>query len=625
MRLGNLVHRKLRRIRRVTGVLWKSYKVKVVSLSLYLVPKEKQRLFILTIIIGLVCGLAAVLFHLSIQIAEDLLINRALDQSGSMIALIVIVPVAGGLICGILLRYFFPDARGSGVPQVKIAYAIRGGRLPLKDAVSKFFISVMQIGTGASLGREGPTVQICAAISSSLGRLFAVSQENQRKLIPVGTAAGIAAAFNAPIAAITFTIEEIIGDLDPSILSGVIVAAAISAAIERSILGGHPVFTLNQTYGLDNATSLIFYAGLGCVAAVVSVVFSESLLRLRTAFRRRKEIPLSLRPAVGGVVTGLLILIAYKGLGVSGIAGSGYATLSQALAGGLALQALFVLCIFKIAATVFNYSSGGAGGIFAPALFIGGMLGGMVGSLEVNILGHPGTEIGSFALVGMGAVFAGIIRAPITSVLIIFEMTGSYGLILPLMIANMTSYGISRMYRSSSIYEALLEQDGIILPDNEERTKHAFEFLRVREAFNSDIVTLSADLTVNEALEAISKFGFTLYPILDDEGICIGTVSEVRLRRTLAESGGERTVGSIAARCQRISPATYLNKAVAKMNKNRVRQLAVVSKKEGKFLGLLTMTDIVRAEAEAIMARKNLQAEQIVEIHESRAGTATRG
>lgn len=616
MRLRKPLNRKLSKLRRIAAVFWKHYKVRVVELSLNLVPQEKQRLFILTIVIGLICGLAAVLFHLSIQFAEGLLIERTFRLSGWMVVFIVAAPVAGGLLCGILLRYFFPDARGSGVPQVKIAYAIRGGRLPLMDAVSKFFISTLQIGSGASLGREGPTVHICAAISSSLGRLFAVSQENQKKLIPVGTAAGIAAAFNAPIAAITFTIEEIIGDLDPGILSGVIVAAAIAAAIERTILGTHPVFTLTQAYGLDDPSLLISYAGLGCVAAGVSLVFSESLLKLRNYFRKMKRVPLAVRPAFGGLVTGILIFVAYKWVGVSGVAGSGYDTLSRALSGGLALKALLALCVFKIVATVFSYSSGGAGGIFAPALFIGGMLGGMVGSLEVNVMGHPGSEIGSFALVGMGAVFAGIIRAPITSVLIIFEMTGSYGLILPLMIANMTSYGISRMYRKDSIYEALLEQDGIMLPESDDRAKHALEFLKVGQVYNSEIVTLGADLRVDEALEAIGRRGFSVYPVLDEKGVCLGMVSEVRLRRTMAENGAGRKLRAIAARGQRVGPGAPLNKAVAIMNRNRARQLAVVSKDGGRFLGLLTMTDIVRAEAEAIMAKKDLDPEALDEIGE---------
>jgi len=209
-------------------------------------------------------------------------------------------------------------------------------------------------------------------------------------------------------------------------------------------------------------------------------------------------------------------------------------------------------------------------------------------------------------------------------VLIIFEMTGSYGLILPLMIANMTSYGISRMYRPNSIYEALLEQDGIILPDDDERSKHAFEFLRVRDAYNPDIVTLRDDLTVEEALESVGRLAFSIYPIIAPDGRCVGTISEARLRRTLAEKGGDKRIRSVAGPVHTVSPGVRVSRAVAKMNKHRVRQLAVVSTIDERFLGILSMTDIVRAEAAAIMARKDVQPDQSIEIHESRTGTRSR-
>ena len=277
----------------------------------------------------------------------------------------------------------------------------------------------------------------------------------------MGVAAGIAAAFNAPIAAVTFTIEEVVGDLDQTVLSGVIVAAAIAAAIERAILGEHPVFTVTQSYGLHDARSLIFYAILGVAAAFVSLVFNESLLKLRGYFKQTSVFPLWMQPMIGGLITGVLAVAAVYYLNTGGINGGGYDTLSVALSGSLTFKVMAVLCVFKLAATVFSYSSGGAGGIFAPALFIGGMLGGVVGILDISVLGSGSSEIGAFALVGMGAVFAGIVRAPITSVLIIFEMTGSYGLILPLMIANMSAYALARHYRPVPIYEALIEQDGI--------------------------------------------------------------------------------------------------------------------------------------------------------------------
>jgi CIC family chloride channel protein len=242
-----------------------------------------------------------------------------------------------------------------------------------------------------------------------------------------------------------------------------IVAAALAAVVERMVLGGHPVFDLKHAFSLDAASSLLLYAVLGVAAAFVSVMFTESLLKIRAWFASFRRLPRWAQPAIGGLITGGLAVTAMLVFHTGGITGGGYSLLAAALGGSLALKVLIGLCLLKLAATVWSYSSGGAGGIFAPALFIGGMLGGAVGFLDVALFGNPPTTIASFALVGMGAVFAGVIRAPITSVLIIIEMTNGYSLILPLMIANMSAYGLARRLRPLPIYEALLAQDGVHL------------------------------------------------------------------------------------------------------------------------------------------------------------------
>jgi CIC family chloride channel protein len=376
---------------------------------------------------------------------------------------VILVPTLGAIASGLLLQYVVPNARGSGIPQVKVAYGQEGGRVRFRDAVGKFFVSALQLGTGSSLGREGPTVQICCGVASMFGRAARISPPNLRRLLPVGAAAGIAAAFNAPIAAVTFTIEEIVGTLDQTVLSGVIVAAALAAVVERSVLGVEPVFTIRESHQLEGPASLLLYVALGLVAAGVSIAFTDGLLRLRHRAREIRRLPAWAVPGIGGLVTGVLGVVAFASLRAQGITGGGYLTLSQALAGAIPVRAMLVLCAMKAVATVFSYSSGGAGGIFAPSLFIGGMLGGAFGALDVALFHHPPSSIGSFALVGMGAVFAGIVRAPMTSVLIIIEMTSGYSLILPLMIANMSAYVLARHFRPVPVYEALLEQDGIHL------------------------------------------------------------------------------------------------------------------------------------------------------------------
>ncbi|MBZ5527168.1 MAG: chloride channel protein [Acidobacteriia bacterium] len=438
---------------------------KIHALLLRLTPTERQRLLLVTIVSGGLCGLAAVSFHICIDKAEALLINRALAAPHlSWIYWTILTPALGSLFAGLALHYWVPGAVGSGVPQVKLAYALHSGYVSWRDAAGKFILGILQIGSGASLGREGPTVQICAGVSSLLARVTSLSRQNQRRMASIGVAAGIAAAFNAPIAAVTFTLEEIIGDLDQTMLSGVIVAAAIAAVVERGILGQHPVFQMQRAYSMGPASSLVSYAMLGVLSAIVSVIFTDSLLGLRGWFKRFTAVPKWVHPAMGGALTGALAVVGILWLKQDGITGGGYRTLSLALTGSLPAKVLIGLCLLKVAATVCSYSSGGVGGIFAPVLFMGGMLGGAVGYVDVAVLHHSADSIGAFALVGMGAVFAGSIRAPMTSVLIIFEMTGGYGLVLPLMVANMSAFALARHWRRVPVYEALLAQDGIHLP-----------------------------------------------------------------------------------------------------------------------------------------------------------------
>jgi len=427
-------------------------------------PTERQRLLAVTILAGGLCGLAAVAFHLSILGLEALFINRANNAAGhSWIWWTILCPAIGGLVAGLGLTYLAPAAAGSGIPQVKVAYMLRSGYVTVRETIGKFVLCAIQIGSGASLGLEGPTVQICAGVSSMLARVARLSPKNTRRMASVGMAAGIAAAFNAPIAAVTFTLEELIGDLDQTMLSGVIVAAALSAVVEHSIMGNNPVFHVQGNYTLGKSESLIWYALLGLLAAIVSVAFTDSLLGLRAWFRRLESVPRWVQPTIGGAATGGLALAALALFHLNGIAGDPYKTLTLALTGKMTVISMAVFCVLKLAATVCSYSSGGSGGIFAPSLFMGAMLGGTVGYLDVMVFHHSADSIGAFAVVGMGAVFAGIVRAPMTSVLIIFEMTGGYGLVLPLMIANMSAFALARHWRRVPIYDALLAQDGIFL------------------------------------------------------------------------------------------------------------------------------------------------------------------
>ena len=431
-------------------------------------PTERQRLLAFTILAGGLCGFAAVAFHISVAFLEHLLIERAAAGASTpnhylWIVWTILTPAVGGLICGLGLYYIAPAAAGSGIPQVRVAFTLRSGFISIKETLTKFALCALQIGSGASLGVEGPTVHICAGVSNMLARAARLSPEYRRRMASVGMAAGIAAAFNAPIASVTFTLEELIGDLDQTMLSGVIVAAAIAAVVEHTVMGATPIFKVPRAFEMGPASSLIGYSILGLLAAFVSVAFTDSLLRLRARFKQFTQVPKWVHPAIGGAATGSFAVVGLYFFHLNGIAGDPYRTLTMAFSGSIPLLAMAVLCVLKLAATVTSYSSGGAGGIFAPALFMGGMLGGAVGYCDVLVFHHSPDTIGAFAVVGMGAVFAGIVRAPMTSILIIFEMTRGYGLVLPLMIANMSAFALARHWRKTPVYDALLEQDGIFL------------------------------------------------------------------------------------------------------------------------------------------------------------------
>lgn len=439
---------------------------RILAWAMQRLPNERQRLLAFTILAGGAGGLAAVAFHICTLRLEAWCIVPATAAPGyRWIWLTILTPALGGLAAGVGLYYWVPAAAGSGIPQVKVAFAHRFGAISLKETIGKFVLCVIQLGTGSSLGVEGPTVHICSGVSSFLARVARLSPKNCRRMTSVGMAAGIAAAFNAPIAAVTFTLEELIGSLDQTMLAGVIVAAALAAVVENRVLGNNPIFHVPKHYELGNDSSLIWYAVLGVLAAIVSVAFTDSLLWLRARFKQFKSVPRWVHPAIGGAATGCFAVVAILFFHQNGIAGDAYQTLTLALVGApvLTVGAMAALCLLKLAATVTSYSSGGAGGIFAPSLYMGGMLGGVVGYIDVAVFHHPMDSIGAFAVVGMGAVFAGTVRAPMTSILIIFEMTGGYGLVLPLMIANMSAFALARHWRRTPVYDALLEQDGIFL------------------------------------------------------------------------------------------------------------------------------------------------------------------
>ena len=427
--------------------------------SAFLKNREEQVFLLLTLVIGALVGATVVAF---IVLTERF--GARIDPAGADPWRRLVVPIIGSLAMGYLLFKYFPDARGSGVPQTKAALYARGGYISPGTVFGKFFCTSATLASGIPLGREGPAVQVGAGIASVLGRAIGLSPEKVKALVPVGAAAAVAAAFNTPLAAVLFALEEVVGDLHAPVLGSVVLASATSWAMLRLLLGNDPLFKVPQ-YQLVNPVDFGVYAILGVLGGLISVAFTKLLLTLRERFLRFPRKTVWLQPVAGGLLVGIMGWFVPQTLGV------GYKYVGDALNGSMVLKLMVLLLVLKFFAVVTSYASGNAGGIFGPSLFLGAMLGGIVGTVAHRLLPSYTAVPGVYALVGMGTAFAGIVRAPMTSVVMIFETTRDYAVIVPLMISNLVSFFISTRLQRKAIYEVLAEQDGIHLPNAESRSQ----------------------------------------------------------------------------------------------------------------------------------------------------------
>src|ERR1700675_4518884 len=403
--------------------------------------REGQIFLILSLVIGAVTGAVVVAF---ILLTERL--GMRLYPLGGAPWRRLLFPVVGSLGIGYLLYRYFPNARGSGVPQTKAALFAREGRITLRTVLGKFFCTSATLASGIPLGREGPSVQVGAGIASVLGRLLGLRSEQVKNLIPGGAAAAIAAAFNTPLAAVVFSLEEIMGDLHAPVMGAVVLASATAWMVLRVFLGDHPLFKVPQ-YQLVSPAEFAVYAVLGVAGGVVSVIFTKLLLGMRARFLRFPSKTVWFQPVAGGLLVGVM------GWFVPQVLGVGYGFVGEVLNGRMALRLMVLLLVLKLVAVAVSYASGNAGGIFGPSLFLGAMLGGVVGTVAQHFLPGYAASPGAYALVGMGTAFAGIIRAPMTSVVMIFEITRDYAVIVPLMISSLVSFFISARFQKQPIYE----------------------------------------------------------------------------------------------------------------------------------------------------------------------------
>lgn len=567
------------------------------QLAEWLLRGQQRRFYFLGGLIGALSGLGAVAFHGAISWAEHSWIYRAAAWGSPWrYPLVILLPALGGLIVGWGLARFAPQAAGSGIPQVKERYFLRFGRIRLETAIWKFLFGTLSIGSGASLGREGPTVQIAASLASWSGRWLGLAPRDVARLIPMASAGAIAAAFNTPLAAIMFVIEEIMGDLKYRALAGIVLVAVMAAVIERSILGSSAMFAV-PTHEEFSVAQLLWSVLLGLLAGGVSELFVRGLLALR---QRAKAVALRVRwmmPAVGGLITGLVGAGVLAMCGRAGVFAIGYDDLTAALSGNLALTVLLALFVGKLVATIFSYGSGGCGGIFAPTLFIGAMLGGALGVIGAHVSPSHPTLPSSLAVIGMGAMFAGTIRAPVTSILMIFELTQDYALILPIMLANLIAYALASRLRRVPIYEALLLQDGVNLRRFPLlRPSEHWQELPVNTIVSHDVQTVRLNEPLPEARDDIAAKSFRLFPVLDDRGRYAGMVHRKGIER-VAETHPERMVADVLVDppVPIVHPDQPIREVVRLFVSTEQTTLPVISRTDpGRLIGVVTLHDITR-------------------------------
>jgi chloride channel protein, CIC family len=438
----------------------------------HIAPTRGDRLFlVLSIFIGILSGLLVVCFRMSIEWLRVLLLG-SVPHPGQY--RLLLAPMLVGLLLGLMVKYIFPQARGSGINQTKAALYIYNGYISVRTMIGKFITSALAIGSGHSLGPEDPSLQIGAGIASLIGRRLHLSRERLRLFAPVGAAAGLAAAFNAPISAILFVIEEVIGSWSAAVLGSIVLAAVSSVVVARHFWGSQPMFHIPAIILRDNR-ELLAYAVLGIVGGFAAVLFSRLLATLRPWLRSLPNWTQVLQPGAAGLIVGCVGFF-----GFPQVMGSGYNTIDHAMHGEYLWHVLLALAILKIFATTVSFSSGTPGGMFAPTLFIGAMLGASVGSFEKHFFPHLTGSVGAYALVGMGVLFAGFLRVPLTSVFMVFELSGNYSIVLPVILANTLAYLIARSLQPVPIFEALTLQDGLTLPSMEEAREETA--LRIEDA-----------------------------------------------------------------------------------------------------------------------------------------------
>jgi CIC family chloride channel protein len=567
---------------------------------------EHTIMVILAVIVGAAGGLGAVGFRYLISIFQTLAYGGENDLLQLVVNLPwyyrVTIPVIGGLIVGPLVYFFAREAKGHGVPEVMEAVAIKGGVIRKRVVVVKTLASAISISTGGSVGREGPIVQIGSAIGSALGQFMKVSADRMRILVGCGAPAGIAATFNAPIAGSMFALEIILGDFGLATFSPIVISSVVATAVSRAYLGDTPAFIV-PVYELVSAWELPMYLFLGLFCALVGITFTKTLYRIEDLFDEIK-FPEYLKGIIGGLFLGVASLVFPQILGV------GYGAIDMALMQQMAWWLLLVLVPAKILATSITIGSGGSGGIFAPSLFLGAMAGGVFGAVVHQLFPNITASPGAYSIVGMGAVVAATTHGPLAAILILFEMTGDYKIILPLMLSCIIAAIASGQLLRDSIYTLKLARRGIDIKEGKE--VNVLKSMFVKDVMNPNVETIPEALPLGQMAERISKSKFNSFPVLNPENELIGILSFNDYNEAIFD---ENLKDLVVARdlattdLVTISMDDNLWTALEKISAKDFAVLPVVSAQEpNKLAGVISRRDIIGAYNKAVLKKSLFKA-----------------
>ena len=576
-------------------------------------PPEGLLLLILSVIVGATTGLASVFFVKLIFAIQDFSygsISGFLPSLGKWIYLII--PVLGGLLVGPLIL-FAQEAKGHGVPEVMQALILRGGRIRPRVAAAKIAASALCIGTGGSAGREGPIIQVGSALGSSIGQMLRLSDERIRNLVACGAAAGIAATFNAPIAGVAFAIEVLMCGLQMRAFGNVVIAAVSASVVSRNIIGDKFAFQV-PTYSLHSYGEIFLYLALGLTAALVGIMFIRILNFSENVFDNWK-FPQIFKPAVGGLLLGLIGL-AYMNLpgltfpvgsGAHGgglntpiphMYGSGFPFIQAAIQGKASLWILVALIFLKPLATSCTLGSGNSGGVFAPSLFTGAVLGGAMGHLFSSWFPSMEINTGAYALVGMAALFSATARAPLTAMLIVFEMSNDYFMILPLMVAGVTASYFAQWLHPESIYTMKLAKRGVRF--SEGRDMDIMQGVKISEVMKSKPVTVHKDDSFSEVMALFQETNILGFPVMADNNKLWGIITLQDIHRAQSESNFSSKGLKVAELAVEdpitVFPDEPIWVAIQKMSPRDLARLPVISRDGSKTLcGIISRSDILRA------------------------------